>query len=501
MQNSTSSTISHAQTQLFTTAESCLLAPYDLGAGKLERVFGSIMVHKIDYADLYFQYVRSEGWSLEEGIVKSGSFNIEQGVGVRAISGEKTAFAFSDDISLLALEDAARATRAIGRSGQDGRVRIAGGRAHRRGAAARRGDGRDLYRPSDPLASLADADKVRLLEGLEQHARALDARVVQVMAGLAGEYEVVLVARSDGLMAADVRPLVRLSLTVIVEENGRREQGSAGGGGRFDYAYFDDARLRQYAGMAVDQAVVNLRARPAPAGSMTVVLGPGWPGILLHEAIGHGLEGDFNRKGSSAFAGRIGERVAAKGVTVVDDGTIADRRGSLNIDDEGNPSQRTVLIEDGILRGYMQDSLNARLMGVPVTGNARRESYAHITLPRMTNTYMLNGGEDPREIIASVKRGLYAVNFGGGQVDITSGKFVFSASEAYMIEDGKVTYPVKGATLIGSGPEVLKRVSMIGSDMRLDTGVGTCGKEGQSVPVGVGQPTLRIDGLTVGGTA
>ena len=490
------STATPAQTQLFSTAESCLLAPYELGAGKLDQVFGSIMAHRIDYADLYFQYVRSEGWSLEEGIVKAGSFNIEQGVGVRAVSGEKTAFAFSDDISLVALEDAAKATRAIAQRGQSGRVR-----AHGRNAMARRGAGRDLYRPADPLSSLADADKVRLLERLEGHARALDKRVVQVMAGLAGEYEVVLVARSDGLMAADVRPLVRLSLTVIVEENGRREQGSAGGGGRFDYAYFDDARLRQYAGMAVDQAVVNLRARPAPAGSMTVVLGPGWPGILLHEAIGHGLEGDFNRKGSSAFSGRVGQRVAAKGVTVVDDGTIPDRRGSLNIDDEGNTSQRTVLIEDGILRGYMQDSLNARLMGVPVTGNGRRESYAHSTLPRMTNTYMLNGDKEPQEIIASVKRGLYAVNFGGGQVDITSGKFVFSASEAYMIENGKVSYPVKGATLIGNGPDALKRVKMIGKDMRLDTGVGTCGKEGQSVPVGVGQPTLRIDGLTVGGTA
>jgi len=491
------STISPAQTQLFNTAESCLLAPYDLGAGKLARVFGTLMAHKVDYADLYFQYVRSEGWSLEEGIVKSGSFNIEQGVGVRAVSGEKTAFAFSDDISMVALEDAAKATRAIAQGGQQGRVRIVGGRT----GVARRGAGRDLYRPADPLASLADADKVRLLERLEGHARALDARVVQVMAGLAGEYEVMLVARSDGLIAADVRPLVRVSLTVIVEQNGRREQGSAGGGGRFDYAYFDDERLRQYAGLAVDQALVNLRARPAPAGSMTVVLGPGWPGILLHEAIGHGLEGDFNRKGSSAFSGRVGKRVAAKGVTVVDDGTIPDRRGSLNIDDEGNPSQRTVLIEDGMLRGYMQDSLNARLMGVPVTGNARRESYAHTTLPRMTNTYMLNGDKDPQEIIASVKHGLYAVNFGGGQVDITSGKFVFSASEAYMIEDGKVSYPVKGATLIGNGPDALKRVIMIGQDMRLDPGVGTCGKEGQSVPVGVGQPTLRLDGLTVGGTA
>ncbi len=489
-------TASPAQTQLFSTAESCLLAPYDLGAGKLDQVFGSIMAHRIDYADLYFQYVRSEGWSLEEGIVKAGSFNIEQGVGVRAISGEKTAFAFSDDISLVALEDAANATRAIAQRGQSGRVR-----AHGRNAAALRGTGRDLYRPADPLASLPDADKVRLLERLEAEARALDPRVVQVMAGLAGEYEVVLVARSDGMMAADVRPLVRLSLTVIAEENGRREQGHAGGGGRFDYAYFDDARLHEYAKLAVDQALVNLGARPAPAGKMTVVLGPGWPGILLHEAIGHGLEGDFNRKGSSAFAGRIGERVAAKGVTVVDDGTIPDRRGSLNIDDEGNASQRTVLIEDGILRGYMQDSLNARLMGAAATGNGRRESYAHTVLPRMTNTYMLNGQRDPQEILASVKRGLYAVNFGGGQVDITSGKFVFSASEAYMIENGKVGYPVKGATLIGNGPDVLTRVKMIGNDMRLDTGVGTCGKDGQSVPVGVGQPTLRIDGITVGGTA
>ena len=484
-----------SQSKLFSTAEATLLEPYDLGAGKLQQVFGTLMQRKVDYADLYFQYVRSEGWSLEEGIVKSGSFNIEQGVGVRAISGEKTAFAFSDDISLSALGDAALATRAIGASGQAKRAR-----AHGRNTA-RRGAGLDLYRPVDPIASLEDAAKVKLLERLESLARGMDKRVVQVMAGLAGEYEVMLVARSDGVTAADVRPLVRLSITVIVEENGRREQGSAGGGGRFNYAYFTDARLTEYAKAAVEQALVNLRARPAPAGTMTVVLGPGWPGILLHEAIGHGLEGDFNRKGSSAFAGRIGKRVAARGVTVVDDGTIADRRGSLNIDDEGNSTRRTVLIEDGVLRGYMQDSLNARLMGVPVTGNGRRESYAHVTMPRMTNTYMLNGDKDPEEIIRSVKKGLYAVNFGGGQVDITSGKFVFSASEAYMIEDGKVTYPVKGATLIGNGPDALKRVAAIGNDMRLDPGVGTCGKEGQSVPVGVGQPTLRIDGLTVGGTA
>ncbi|MEO8442100.1 MAG: metalloprotease TldD, partial [Betaproteobacteria bacterium] len=455
-----------------------------------QQVFGQILVHKVDYADLYFQYSRSEGWSLEEGIVKSGSFNIDQGVGVRAVAGEKTAFAYSDDISLTALTAAAQATRAIARQGADHQTQV-----------ARRGDGRNLYLPHDPLASLADEAKVALLEKIERYARSLDTRVTQVMAHLGGEYEVVLVSRSDGVTAADVRPLVRISVQVIVEQDGRREQGSAGGGGRSDYAYFTDAVVQDYARTAVDQALTNLDARPAPAGSMTVVLGPGWPGILLHEAIGHGLEGDFNRKGSSAFSGRIGERVAAPGVTVVDDGTIQQRRGSLNIDDEGNPTQRNVLIEDGVLKGYMQDSLNARLMGVAATGNGRRESFAHIPMPRMTNTYMLNGDRDPQEIIQSVKHGLYAVNFGGGQVDITSGKFVFSASEAYMIENGKVSYPVKGATLIGNGPDVLTRVAMIGNDMALDTGVGTCGKEGQSVPVGVGQPTLRIDGLTVGGTA
>ncbi len=467
-----------------------LLAPYALDDAALEQVFGQILSHKIDYADLYFQYSRSEGWSLEEGIVKSGSFNIDQGVGVRAVAGEKTAFAYSDDISLTALTAAAQATRAIARQGAETKTQV-----------ARRSDGRQLYLPHDPLASLADEAKVALLEKIERYARSLDPRVTQVMAHLGGEYEVVLVSRSDGVTAADVRPLVRISVQVIVEQDGRREQGSAGGGGRSDYAYFTDAVVQDYARMAVDQALTNLDARPAPAGSMTVVLGPGWPGILLHEAIGHGLEGDFNRKGSSAFSGRIGERVAAPGVTVVDDGTIAQRRGSLNIDDEGNPTQRNVLIEDGVLKGYMQDSLNARLMGVAATGNGRRESFAHIPMPRMTNTYMLNGDKDPQEIIQSVKHGLYAVNFGGGQVDITSGKFVFSASEAYMIENGKVTYPVKGATLIGNGPDVLTRVAMIGNDMALDTGVGTCGKEGQSVPVGVGQPTLRIDGLTVGGTA
>jgi len=473
----------------FATANEVLLAPYSLDAGRLQEVFGQILAHRVDYADLYFQYTRSESWSLEEGIVKSGSFNIDQGVGVRAVSGEKTAFAYSDDISLAALAAAAQATRAIARQGQAGRTRV-----------ARRAAGHNLYTPHDPISRLEDPAKVALLERIERRARALDPRVTQVMAYLAGEYEVVLVARSDGVLAADVRPLVRLSLQVIVEAGGKREQGSSGGGGRFDYAYFTDEVLEDYARKAVDQALVNLEARPAPAGTMTVVLGPGWPGVLLHEAIGHGLEGDFNRKGTSAFSGRIGERVAAPGVTVVDDGTIARRRGSLNIDDEGQPTQRNVLIEDGVLKGYLQDSLNARLMKVRPTGNGRRESYAHIPMPRMTNTYMLNGGVPREEIIASVQSGLYAVNFGGGQVDITSGKFVFSASEAYVIENGKLGHPVKGATLIGNGPDALTRVALIGNDMALDPGVGTCGKEGQSVPVGVGQPTLRIDGLTVGGT-
>ncbi|MGE5468031.1 MAG: metalloprotease TldD [Ignavibacteria bacterium] len=474
---------------LFQTAEQCLLTPFDLTPSKLSSVFGEMLGHRVDYADLYFQYARSEAWSLEEGIVKSGSFNIEQGVGVRAIAGDKTAFAYSDEISLPALESAAKATRAIAAHGTAGTLPAVGQRM----VPA-------LYAAHDPILSLEAAEKVRLLERLESFARALDPRVTEVMASVAGSWEVVLVMRSDGHLAADVRPLVRVSLSVIMQEAGRREQGSAGGGGRFNYGYFTDEVLRDYAKKAIHQASVNLAAKPAPAGTMTVVLGAGWPGILLHEAIGHGLEGDFNRKGSSAFSGRVGEQVAAKGVTVVDDGTIPDRRGSLSIDDEGNPARRTVLIEDGVLVGYMQDALNARLMGVEPTGNGRRESFAHLPIPRMTNTYMLNGDKDPQEIIGSVKKGLYAANFGGGQVDITSGKFVFSAAEAYLIEDGKITTPVKGATLIGNGPDVLKRVSMIGNDMMLDPGVGTCGKDGQSVPVGVGQPTLRIDGLTVGGT-
>jgi TldD protein len=474
-------------------ARSLLLEPYGLDDGAMARALGTIGEHKVDDADLYFQYTRHEGWSLEEGIVKSGSFSIDQGVGVRAVVGEKTAFAYSDDLSEAALLDAARTVRSIAAAGQSRRVKV--------GNPVKVAPSRLLYAPLDPIATLDSTQKVALLEKVERLARAKDPRVVQVMAGVAAEYDVVLIARADGTRAADVRPLVRLSVTVIAEQDGRREVGSGGGGGRFGLGYFHDGRIAEYVDQAVHAALTNLESRPAPAGEMTVVLGSGWPGVMLHEAVGHGLEGDFNRKGSSTFSGRIGERVAAKGVTVLDDGTIADRRGSLNIDDEGHATQRNVLIEDGILRGYMQDSLNARLMGVKPTGNGRRESYAHVPMPRMTNTYMLAGDKPKEEIIASIRRGLYATNFGGGQVDITSGKFVFSASEAYWVENGKIQYPVKGATLIGNGPEAMRRVSMIGNDLALDSGVGTCGKDGQSVPVGVGQPTLRIDGLTVGGTA
>ena len=474
------------------TAQQLLLAPFGLDESHLSRALAEITAHKVDDADLYFQYTRSEGWSLEEGIVKTGSFSIDQGVGVRAVSGEKTAFAYSDDISEASLLDAARTVRSISSAARSGRAKV---------ATKKVASSRSLYNGVDPITTMDSAAKVALLGKVEKLARSRDPRVAQVMAGLASEYDVVMVARADGTLAADVRPLVRLSVTVIAEQNGRREMGSAGGGGRFGLDYFTDAQIETYVNEAVKAALTNLESRPAPAGEMTVVLGPGWPGILLHEAIGHGLEVDFNRKGSSAFAGRIGKRVAAKGVTVLDDGTIADRRGSLNVDDEGNASQRNVLIEDGILRGYIQDSLNARLMGVKPTGNGRRESYAHIPMPRMTNTYMLGGDKQPDEIVASIKKGLYATNFGGGQVDITSGKFVFSASEAFWVENGKIQYPVKGATIVGNGPDALTRVTMIGNDMKLDSGVGTCGKEGQSVPVGVGQPTLRIDGLTVGGTA
>jgi TldD protein len=474
-------------------AQAALLDPHGLSETTLAKALATVGEHRIDDADLYFQSTRHEGWSLEEGIVKSGSFSIDQGVGVRAVAGEKTAFAYSDDLSEASLMDAARTVRTIAAAGQSRRVKV--------GAAPRIAASRVLYAPTDPIATLDSTQKVALLERVEKMARAKDPRVVQVMAGMAAEYDVVLVARADGTRAADVRPLVRVSVTVIAEQNGRREIGSGGGGGRYGLGYFSDALLSSYVDHAVAAALTNLESRPAPAGEMSVVLGPGWPGVLLHEAVGHGLEGDFNRKGSSTFAGRIGQRVAAKGVTVLDDGTIADRRGSLNVDDEGHATQRNVLIEDGILKGYIQDSMNARLMGVKPTGNGRRESYAHVPMPRMTNTYMLAGTRPKEEIIAGLKRGLYATNFGGGQVDITSGKFVFSASEAFWVENGKILYPVKGATLIGNGPDAMTRVSMIGNDLELDTGVGVCGKEGQSVPVGVGQPTLRIDRITVGGTA
>ncbi|MBR7069163.1 MAG: metalloprotease TldD [Oxalobacter sp.] len=474
-------------------AKAVLLEPFGLDEAVLMRVMGDIFTHQVDYSDMYFQFTKNEGWSLEDGMVKSGSFSIDKGVGVRAVSGDKTAFSYSDEISLTALRDAASAVRSIGRQGA--------GKAALLPSGVTALDTRSLYLPEDPFQTLSAREKVALLEKVEKLAKTADSRIVQVMAGLAGEYDVVLVLRSDGKIAADIRPLVRLSVTVIAEENGRREIGSSGGGGRFGYGYFSDETVRQYVDQAVHSAITMLRAGPAPAGSMTVVLGSGWPGVLLHEAVGHGLEGDFNRKGSSAFSGLLGQKVAADNITVIDDGTVPNRRGSLNMDDEGNQTQRNVLIEKGVLKGYLQDSLNARLMKMPVTGNGRRQSYAHLPIPRMTNTFMLGGDKEPAEIIASVKNGLYAVNFGGGQVDITSGKFVFSASEAYLIENGKITSPVKGATLIGNGPDVLKRVSMVGNDLKLDAGIGVCGKEGQSVPVGVGMPTIRLDGVTVGGTA
>lgn len=476
----------------FAVAKQFLLSPWGLDEAYLDRALKLIRARRVDDADLFFQYTRSEGWSLEEGIVKTGSFSIDQGVGVRAVLGERTAFAYSDDLSEMALLDAAQTVCSIADAGQSRRVKS---------PLLKIAPGHALYQSADPIMALDSAAKVALLEQVERKARAKDPRIVQVMAGLAAEWEVVLIARMNGLIAADVRPLIRLSLTVIAEQAGRREVGTSGGGGRFDLSFFDDRQIQTYVDEATTAALTNLEARPVPAGEMTVVLGPGWPGVLLHEAVGHGLEGDFNRKGSSAFSGRMGDRVAAKGVTVLDDGTLPNRRGSLNIDDEGELTQRNVLIEDGILKGYIQDAMNARLMKVRPTGNGRRESYAHLPMPRMTNTYMLGGDKDPQEIVASIKKGLYATNFGGGQVDITSGKFVFSASEAFWVENGKILYPVKGATIVGNGPESLKKVSMIGNDMRLDSGIGTCGKEGQSVPVGVGQPTLRIDGLTVGGTA
>jgi TldD protein len=471
-------------------AHQTLLEPAGLAGHDLDRVMGQLLTANVDAADVYLQSTRYESWMLEDGIVKEGSHSIEQGAGVRAVSGEKTGFAYSDEIALPTLLEAAKNARAIARQGSQGQQRIA---AVERPPA--------LYLPIDPLQSLPEEEKLALLKRLDQECRQLDPRVEQVFVSLSGSHDVVMVIGQDGALHGDVRPLVRLNVSVIVEQDGRREQGSCGGGGRTDYrGFLDSGRASGYAREAVRQALVNLEAEAAPAGTMAVVLGPGWPGILLHEAIGHGLEGDFNRKGTSAFSGRVGEKVASPLCTVVDDGTLPNRRGSLTIDDEGTPTHCTTLIENGVLRGYMQDRLNARLMGVAPTGNGRRESYAHLPMPRMTNTYMLAGPHDPEEILRSVKRGLYAKNFGGGQVDITSGKFVFSASEAYLIEDGKLGKPVKGATLIGNGPDVLTRVSMVGNDLELDPGVGTCGKDGQSVPVGVGQPSLRVDGLTVGGT-
>lgn len=475
-------------------AQSRLLVPAGLDTAALEPAFGALLGPGIDFGDLYFQHSRRESWTVEDGIVKDGAHAIEQGVGVRAISGEKTGFAYSDDIDAAALTEAARSARAIAREGGDrhpARTLVPGG-----------GRSLDLLYPAeDPIDGLANEDKVEALRRIDKLLRAADPRVQQVVVGLSGGVDTVLVARSDGVLASDVRPLVRLNVQVIVEQGGRRESGYAGGGGRYTYAeLLGGGRPEGWAREALRQALVALESVAAPAGAMPVVLGSGWPGVLLHEAVGHGLEGDFNRKGTSTYAGRMGQRVASPGVTIVDDGTLPGRRGSLNIDDEGERTQCTTLIEDGVLVGYMQDSLNARLMGMKPTGNGRRESFAHLVMPRMTNTYMLAGSHDPEEMIRSVKRGLYAVNFGGGQVDITSGKYVFSTTEAYLIEDGRVTAPVKGATLIGNGPETMQRVRMIGNDLALDEGVGVCGKDGQSVPVGVGQPSLLIDELTVGGT-
>ena len=475
----------------FDTVMSRMLEPVGLGEQQLNRTLGEIMKGGIDYADLYFQVSRQESWTLEDSIIREGSFSHDQGVGVRAVSGEKTGFAYSDELLLPALKHAAQAARAIARQGDSKTL-----------PAWQRGNAAPLYPLTDPTLSISDEQKTALLTQLEEATRALDTRVEQVIISMSSSQDLVLIAGSDGTLAADIRPLVRLNVSVILEENGRREQGYSGGGARADLDYFLNGDLPiEYAREAVRQAAVQLEAVPAPAGTMPVVLGAGWPGILLHEAVGHGLEGDFNRKGTSAFSGKVGKRVASPLCTIVDDGTIPNRRGSLAIDDEGTPGQYNVLVEDGVLRGYMQDKLNARLMGVKPTGNGRRESFAHAPMPRMTNTYMLAGPHEAEEIIASVEKGLFAPNFGGGQVDITSGKFVFSASEAYLIEKGKITVPVKGAMLIGDGPEALTRISMVGNDLKMDSGVGTCGKDGQSVPVGVGQPTLKIDELTVGGTA
>lgn len=479
-----------------------LLTPGQLDESMLQQCLHDLAGARIDYADIYLQSSSHEAWVLEDSIVKSGSFSIESGLGIRAISGEKTGFAYADSIDPAALARAAQAAKGIADQGGEGKAKVLTSVTTHA-----------LYQPENPLASLTESKKIALLQAMDKHARKADPRIKEVTVSLTGVYEHILVAATDGTLATDIRPLVRLNCSVLAEQNGRRERGSSGGGGRVNYHYFfepvwldgndannEQPRYLSFVDEAVRQALIMLEARPAPAGTMPVVLGNGWPGVLLHEAVGHGLEGDFNRKGSSAYAGRIGEQVAAKGCTIVDDGTLANRRGSLQVDDEGTPTQHNVLIENGRLVGYMQDKLNARLMGVAPTGNGRRESYAHLPIPRMTNTYMLAGEHHPDEMIASVKRGIYAPQFSGGQVDITSGKFVFSASEAYLIEDGKLTAPLKGATLIGNGPEAMARVSMVGNDLALDTGIGVCGKDGQSVPVGVGQPTLKIDAMTVGGT-
>jgi len=456
----------------------------------VDRLLGELMGRQIDVGEIFFQHQRHESWALEDGIVKDAGFSVDQGVGVRALAGEKTGFAYAEDIRLPALQSAATAARSIARAGQSGQLAVLEPRAVN-----------PRYGADDPIVSMSESDKVAVLAAVDRVARAADPRVKEVNVRVAANHEQMLVVASDGTLAADVRPLVRLDVSVIVEQDGRRERGNAGGGGRFDLKrLIADDFPASLAREAVRSALLNLEAVDAPAGPMTVVLGPGWPGVLLHEAVGHGLEGDFNRKGASTYSKRVGQQVASPLVTVVDDGSMQDRRGSLTVDDEGTPSQRTVLIEGGVLRGYMQDKLNATLMGVASTGNGRRQSYAHLPMPRMTNTFMMPGEHDPEEIIRSVKKGLYAVNFGGGQVDITSGRFVFSATEAYLIEDGKVTAPVRGATLIGNGPDVMNRISMVGNDLELDLGVGVCGKDGQSVPVGVGQPTLKVDEVVVGGT-
>ncbi len=473
-------------------ARSALLEPAEVGERELDSLLGAVAGKSIDHADVFLEYSRGESWSLEEGIVKSGAFHIDRGAGLRAVSGDKTGFACSDDLSLTALTRAARYARTIARSGSDGSGA---------NVAVRPAQAPALYADDDPLGSLTDTQKIDLIASVERDARQQDPRVREVIVNLSGSHKIVLVARSDGMLCADARPLIRLDVSVVAEHNGRRERGSFGGGTRGGYEFFvDQQRAFSYGREAVRQALINLESVEAPAGTMTVVLGPGWPGILLHEAIGHPLEGDFNRKGTSAFAGRIGERVASKLCTVVDDGTIPERRGSLSVDDEGTATSNTVLIENGVLKGYMHDLTNARLMRQAPTGNGRRESYQHLPMPRMTNTYMLAGESSHEEIIESVDSGIYAVSFGGGQVDPTSGNFVFSATEAYRIEKGRITCPVKGATLIGSGPQVLTKVSMVGNNLELDSGIGTCGKAGQSVPVGVGLPTIRVDELTVGGS-